>query len=82
MATTALVLLELFIMFAAAKLAGAVFERFRQPAVIGELLAGVLIGPYVLGWVGVPNEAMTAKFGGDSELARDVLQTSTTLLLN
>lgn len=28
-----------------------IFERIRQPAVVGEILAGVLIGPGVLGWV-------------------------------
>jgi Kef-type K+ transport system membrane component KefB len=44
-------LFGLFLMFAAAKLAAEVFERIRQPAVVGEILAGVLIGPHVLGWV-------------------------------
>lgn len=44
-------LLTLFIMFAAAKLLAEVFERLRQPSVVGEILAGVLIGPSVLGWV-------------------------------
>lgn len=38
-------------MFAAAKLMAEVFERLRQPAVVGEILAGVIIGPSVLGWV-------------------------------
>lgn len=28
-----------------------IFERLRQPAVVGEILAGVLIGPSLLGWV-------------------------------
>ena len=42
------VLLTLFIMFAAAKLMGELFERLRQPAVAGEILAGVLIGPSLL----------------------------------
>jgi len=44
-------LLQVFLMFAAAKLMAEVFTRLRQPAVIGEILAGVLIGPSVLGWV-------------------------------
>lgn len=44
-------LLNLFIVFVAAKIAGEVFERLRQPAVIGELLAGVVLGPFALGWV-------------------------------
>ena len=42
---------ELFIIFLAAKLVGALFERLRLPAVLGEILAGVLIGPYALGWI-------------------------------
>lgn len=44
-------LLQLFLVFAAAKAAGEVFERLRQPAVVGELLAGVVLGPSLLGWV-------------------------------
>lgn len=48
-------LLGLFLMIGAAKLMAEVFERLRQPAVVGEILAGVLIGPYVLGWA-EPNE--------------------------
>lgn len=45
------ILLTLFIMLAAAKIAAEIFERLRQPAVVGEILAGVLIGASVLGWV-------------------------------
>ena len=47
----AAILLDLFIMLAAAKLMAEVFERLRQPAVVGEILAGVVIGPALLGWV-------------------------------
>ncbi|HKO43822.1 MAG TPA: cation:proton antiporter [Pyrinomonadaceae bacterium] len=42
------VLLTLFIMIVAAKVMAEVFERLRQPAVAGEILAGVIIGPSVL----------------------------------
>jgi Kef-type K+ transport system membrane component KefB len=42
------VLLSLFIVLVAAKLAAELFERLRQPAVVGEILAGVIIGPAVL----------------------------------
>jgi Kef-type K+ transport system membrane component KefB len=44
-------LLTLAVMFIAAKLAAELFERMKQPAVAGEILAGVLIGPSVLGLV-------------------------------
>ena len=42
------VLLPLFIILVAAKLMAELFERLRQPAVAGEILAGVIIGPSVL----------------------------------
>jgi Kef-type K+ transport system membrane component KefB len=48
-------LLTLFVMIAAAKVMAEVFERLRQPAVVGEILAGVIIGQSVLGWV-APSE--------------------------
>jgi Kef-type K+ transport system membrane component KefB len=43
--------LEMFIVFGAAKLLGEVFERLRQPGIVGEILAGILIGPSVIGWI-------------------------------
>ena len=43
------VLLTLFLMLVAAKLMAELFERLRQPAVAGEILAGVIIGPSLLG---------------------------------
>lgn len=49
------VLLTLFIMLAAAKFMAELFERLRQPAVAGEILAGVLIGPSLLN-VAAPSE--------------------------
>jgi Kef-type K+ transport system membrane component KefB len=48
-------MLGLLAMYAAAKFAAELFTRLRQPAVVGEILAGVLIGPQVLGWV-TPSE--------------------------
>lgn len=44
-------LFELFAIFVAAKVIGEVFERLKLPAVLGEILAGVLLGPYALGWI-------------------------------
>jgi len=58
MGETSRVLISLLIVFAAGKLMGEVFERLKQPAVIGELLAGVLIGPGLLGWV-APSETLS-----------------------
>lgn len=42
-------LIGLFVIFAAAKVSAELFERLRQPAVVGEILAGVLIAQ--LGWL-------------------------------
>lgn len=41
----------LVIILAAAKVLGEISERMGQPAVLGELFAGILIGPHVLGFV-------------------------------
>ncbi|MDE2490505.1 MAG: cation:proton antiporter [Elusimicrobia bacterium] len=40
----------------AARLGGEILERLGQPAMIGEILAGVLLGPSVAGWIGVTPE--------------------------
>src|SRR5688572_11198902 len=45
------VLFTLFVIFTAAKLSAEIFERLRQPAVVGEILAGVIIGPSLLNLV-------------------------------
>jgi Kef-type K+ transport system membrane component KefB len=60
------VLIGLFVLFAVAKVLGEVFEFLHQPAVVGELLGGVLVGPHLLGLVGPDNEVVfeaLAQFG-------------------
>jgi Kef-type K+ transport system membrane component KefB len=44
-------MLTLFAMLAVAKLMAELFSRLGQPPVVGEILAGVLIGPQLLAWV-------------------------------
>src|SRR6266699_750280 len=44
-------LLELFVIFVTAKAVGELFERISLPSVLGEILAGALLGPYALGWI-------------------------------
>ncbi len=44
-------LLELFFIFVWAKVFGELFEQLSLPAVVGEILAGVIMGPYALNLV-------------------------------
>ncbi|MCX7624198.1 MAG: cation:proton antiporter [Thermomicrobium sp.] len=67
------VLTELLVIFVAAKLGGELFLRIRQPAVIGELLAGILIGPFALGLIGVPGHEILEFFHEDQTAAREGL---------
>jgi Kef-type K+ transport system membrane component KefB len=55
---TAAVLLSLVVVLVVAKAGGSLFRRLGQPPVVGELLAGVIAGPAMLGWfhVSVPME--------------------------
>ena len=50
------VLMQLVILLIAAKLMGLVFEKIKQPKVLGELIAGLLIGPSLLGLIDIHNE--------------------------
>ena len=49
------------------------FVRLKQPAVIGELLAGILIGPFVLGWVGTADPVLVAAFHDNPIAAQEAL---------
>ena len=51
MPTGAEIPLSLLVVFASAKLLAELFERFGQPGIVGEIFAGILIGPHVLGWM-------------------------------
>jgi Kef-type K+ transport system membrane component KefB len=44
-------LFGLFLLFAAARIGGAAFVLLRQPAVVGEIIAGLVIGPHLLGLI-------------------------------
>ena len=44
-------LLQVIIIVLATRAVGTIFVRCGQPAVIGEVLAGILVGPSLLGWV-------------------------------
>ena len=52
------VMLAMLIVFVAARLLREVMERLKQPGIVGEILAGILIGPHVLAWIH-PTEILT-----------------------
>ena len=51
--------LAMLIVFVSAKLMAEIFERINQPGIVGEIFAGILIGPSVLNFI-QPSEFLTA----------------------
>jgi Kef-type K+ transport system membrane component KefB len=49
--------LSMLLVFASAKLFSEICERLGQPGIAGEILAGILIGPQLLGWMR-PNDVL------------------------
>lgn len=47
------ILMGLFVIFVAAQVGAEIAQRLKMPAVVGEIAAGVVIGPSVLNWVQV-----------------------------
>lgn len=43
--------LQLLLIISAARVTGRVFTHFGQPAVVGEMVAGILLGPSLFGWL-------------------------------
>jgi Kef-type K+ transport system membrane component KefB len=60
-------LLEIGIALILAKLIGALFERLHQPTVIGEILAGIVMGPFILGAV-FDVDYVSAETGGIAQI--------------
>ncbi|HEY8921568.1 MAG TPA: cation:proton antiporter [Candidatus Limnocylindria bacterium] len=58
------VLFQLFVLLLATKLGDEVFKRLGQPALVGEILGGVVVGPAVLGWYQItPETSLFAQIG-------------------
>lgn len=51
--------LSLLVIFVSAKAMAEIFERLSLPGIVGEILAGVLVGPQVLAWM-APNTVLSA----------------------
>jgi Kef-type K+ transport system membrane component KefB len=47
--TLLLILLQIVLIIGLARLVGLLFARFHQPPVIGEIIAGIMLGPSLLG---------------------------------
>lgn len=43
--------IQLLVIIAASRLVGALFTKIGQPSVIGEMTAGILLGPSLFGWI-------------------------------
>ena len=52
-----LVPLSMLVVFVSAKVLGEILRAPRPAGIVGEILAGILIGPGVLGWM-APNEIL------------------------
>ncbi len=49
----------MLVVFGSAKVLAELFERLGQPPIVGEIIAGVIIGPGALGWI-TPNQVLSA----------------------
>ena len=70
-------LTSLLVLIVVARLFGQIFQRFNQPAIVGEMLAGVLLGPSVLDLI-----RADAALAGISELAVFLVVLSAGLEMN
>ncbi len=52
-------LLDLVITVSAALLLGVLFEKLKQSAILGYLIAGTVVGPSAAGWVSDPQAVLT-----------------------
>ncbi|MFZ0417347.1 MAG: cation:proton antiporter [Candidatus Sulfotelmatobacter sp.] len=43
--------LQITVILAVCRLVGSLFRKFHQPRVVGEMFAGILLGPSLLGWI-------------------------------
>ena len=64
-ATTGRILLDVAVILLAARAGSVLFARIGQPAVIGEIAAGIALGPTLLG--ALPGDLSTALFPADAQ---------------
>ena len=59
-----ILLIQIGVILLLARIVGWLFHKIHQPQVVGEMVAGILLGPSLLGWVAP--RAYTALFPTDS----------------
>lgn len=68
-----LMLLSLGVLLGMARILGEIAQRFHQPAVVGELLAGVILGPTVLGSISPGLELFLFPPSGPNAIALETI---------
>jgi len=68
------VLLALVVVLVLARVLGAIFRKLNQPQVMGEVVAGILLGPSFLGWLapGAASEVLPANISSHLALIAQV----------
>jgi Kef-type K+ transport system membrane component KefB/mannitol/fructose-specific phosphotransferase system IIA component (Ntr-type) len=72
--------LGLGILLATARVLGEIAQRFRQPAVLGEMLAGVILGPTLLGAISPATNAFLFPQSGPNAMALSAITTLAVVL--
>ena len=44
-------LLQILLILALSRVMGTIFRLLRQPQVMGEMIAGIMLGPSLFGWI-------------------------------
>jgi len=73
-------LLQIGVILVVARALGWIFHRFHQPKVVGEMAAGILLGPSLLGWI-APGAASTLFPEGSLEPLRVLSQVGLILFM-
>jgi len=77
----AIFLLSISLMLFAAKLFGEIFLKLKQPAIIGEILAGIILGPTVLGMISEETFIWLFKSSAETQIIMDGITTLAVVML-
>ncbi len=75
-----IVLLDLGILLGFSRLLGEIARRYRQPMVVGELLAGIILGPTILGSIAPELQHLLFPLRGNTLIALEGLTTVAVVL--